>query len=122
MLSSLLAPATHPAALLTSSSVARDLLLACTQYPELRRSTVVVCRCPSRLPAPTAHLQPLLHCTGAPAVPVHCYLRLSASVPPIRGPPRYPVRATAVLPWTRDLVPPTLLGLCSVLDLAGAAR
>ncbi|KAF8171259.1 hypothetical protein K438DRAFT_1982249 [Mycena galopus ATCC 62051] len=128
--SSLLARATHPAALPTSSS-ARVVPAHC--YPRLTARmnpipgtalpVVVVCRCPSRLLAPTAHPAALLRRTGARAVPAHCYLRLTAGVPPMRGPPRYPVvRAAAVRLCACEPVPPTLLGLCSELDPASAAR
>ncbi|KAF8145021.1 hypothetical protein K438DRAFT_1992278 [Mycena galopus ATCC 62051] len=84
---------------------------------------VVMCRCPSRLPARTAHPAALLRRTDARTVAAHCYLRLTAGVPPMHGPPRYlVVRATAVLLCAREPVPPTLLGLCSELDPASAAR
>ncbi|KAJ7683828.1 hypothetical protein B0H14DRAFT_3058460, partial [Mycena olivaceomarginata] len=64
--------------------------------------------------APTAVPAALPRCTGACAVPAHCYLRLTAGVLPMREPPRSSVvRAAAVLSCAREPVPPTLLGLCS---------
>ncbi|KAF8145399.1 hypothetical protein K438DRAFT_1872057 [Mycena galopus ATCC 62051] len=108
-------PSRSPSDLQQCPCGAHPLLLVSYRSHEPYPGNCAAHRCCALLPESTscAHSPSaaLLHLTSARAVPAHCYLQLTAGIPPMCGPPCNPiVCAATMLLCACESVPPTQIG------------